>query len=333
MQRIKWYRIAVDTAEMKSMQQRSDLRGLLQAGSQMLIVVLTGTLCFHAWNHWSWPAIIGAFFLHGTFFSFLTPAAAIHELSHGTPFKNKKLNEFFYWTFSFFTWTNGVYFRTSHMQHHQNTLHDVVDQEVELPAIYGWFDFLKAFTIAPAGCPKGLWIIGLFKMHLINAFGKLNDEWEHRLFDEAPKKRAKLFNWARFLWIGHIALTAWFIYIKQPILIPIVITPFYASWLAMLCGGTQHAGMQDNVDDFRRCCRTVTMGLFPRYCYWNMNYHIEHHMYAAVPFYNLPRLHKAMKHDCPVPSKSLCSAWKEIMATGKKQKTDPDYYFDSFSRT
>jgi fatty acid desaturase len=64
-----------------------------------------------------------------------------------------------------------------------------------------------------------------------------------------------------------------------------------------------------------------------------MNYHIEHHTYAAVPFHNLPRLHKALAHDMPVPNKNLFQAWREINATLRRQKKEPEYFFDSFTRT
>jgi Fatty acid desaturase len=30
-----------------------------------------------------------------------------------------------------------------------------------------------------------------------------------------------------------------------------------------------------------------------------MNYHVEHHVFPMVPFYNLPRLHKMIKSECP----------------------------------
>ena len=32
---------------------------------------------------------------------------------------------------------------------------------------------------------------------------------------------------------------------------------FYGSWLRYLCNCTQHAGLQDNVTDFRLCTRTI----------------------------------------------------------------------------
>ena len=58
-----------------------------------------------------------------------------------------------------------------------------------------------------------------------------------------------------------------------------------------------------------------------------MQYHIEHHMFPAVPFYNLPRLHEAIKHDLPPTPHGLWNTWKEILPLLKKQKEDPTYVF------
>lgn len=331
-ERINWYRVDIDKAVMKKLMERSDLRGLLQCVPQLLIVVLTGWLCHYSYHHWAWPLTLLVFFIHGTFFSFLGPTAAIHELSHGTPFKTKALNEFFMYLFGFLTWTNPIHFRVSHARHHQNTLHSVIDQEVELPIRVGWRKVLWSFTIGPAYTPAGTWLLGKMKYHIVNALGRLNNDWEHRLFDDSPAKRAQLFNFARILILGHVVLIAWFLYIDQWILIPIAALPFYAAWLVMLCETPQHAGLQGDVPDFRRSCRTVLQGPFLRYWYWNMNHHIEHHMYAGVPFHALPKLQKELAYDMPVPNRGLVSAWKEIIETQKRQKTDPDYCFDNFSR-
>lgn len=332
MERIKWYRVEADKAEMKKLQGRSDAKGLLQAGSQLMAVMATGYLCFWAFHNLAWPWVILAFFIHGTLFAFLSPAAACHELSHGTPFKTKALNEFFYNLFSFLTWNNPVWFRISHTEHHQNTLHDGVDQEVVLPAKFGFIDWVKAFTFFVPGAPRGIWVHNIIPWYIRHSLGIMTSEWDHKLFDDRPKKKKELVRWARIILFGHLALAALFIYIGQWILIPITLLPFYACWLSLLVGVPQHAGLQDNVPDFRRSCRTVYQDGFTRWCYWNMNYHIEHHMYAAIPFHNLPKLHEMLKHDMPVPCKNLGAAWKEINATLKKQKTDPSYYFDSFGR-
>jgi Na+-transporting NADH:ubiquinone oxidoreductase subunit F len=40
--------------------------------------------------------------------------------------------------------------------------------------------------------------------------------------------------------------------------------------------------------DHRLNCRTVYMNPIHRFLYWNMNYHVEHHMFPLVPYHALP---------------------------------------------
>ena len=63
----------------------------------------------------------------------------------------------------------------------------------------------------------------------------------------------------------------------------------------------QHLRLNPKVPDWRVSCHTVKFGPLAAYLYWRMNYHIEHHMYAAVPFFNLPKLHEALVFDTPKP--------------------------------
>ena len=60
--------------------------------------------------------------------------------------------------------------------------------------------------------------------------------------------------------------------------------------------------------------------------YW-VNYHCEHHMYAAVPCYNLGKLHKLIKHDLPHCPRGLIETWRQIAGIRKKQKIDPEYQY------
>ena len=59
-----------------------------------------------------------------------------------------------------------------------------------------------------------------------------------------------------------------------------------------------------------------------------MNWHIEHHMFAGVPCYNLKKLHEEIKFDMPEP-RTLIGAWKEMVEIWKVQKFDQDYQFDT----
>ena len=49
--------------------------------------------------------------------------------------------------------------------------------------------------------------------------------------------------------------------------------------------------------DHRLNTRTVKMNVVNRFLYWNMNYHVEHHMFPMVPYHRLPELHEEIKHD------------------------------------
>ncbi|MEZ5906537.1 MAG: fatty acid desaturase [Geminicoccaceae bacterium] len=102
---------------------------------------------------------------------------------------------------------------------------------------------------------------------------------------------------------------------------------FFGAWVDMtLFGFTQHAGLAENVTDHRLNCRTVYMNPVFRFIYWNMNYHLEHHMFPMVPYHALPRLHEAMKADTPPAYDGVIAAWREILPALWRQRTDPGYF-------
>jgi len=90
-------------------------------------------------------------------------------------------------------------------------------------------------------------------------------------------------------------------------------------------GLCQHLGLHEDVVDHRLNSRTIYMNPVFRFLYWNMNYHIEHHMFPMVPYHALPQLHEEMKGDCPKPNSSTWSAVKDVVRALRKQKTDPSY--------
>ncbi len=64
----------------------------------------------------------------------------------------------------------------------------------------------------------------------------------------------------------------------------------YGGWLTIVFGVTQHAGLSEDVLDHRLNSRTIYMNPVSRFLYWNMNYHVEHHMFPMVPYHALPAL-------------------------------------------
>lgn len=316
---IDWYRTPLSREDVKSLHARSDLRGFLQTGGYLGLLACTGTAAIYSAFHWPWWATLLAVFAHGMVTAFLING--VHELGHGTVFKTKSLNAFFCHVLAFLGWINHEIFQASHTRHHRYTLHPPDDLEVVLPVPLMLWHIFKTGLVDPLGAWNTL------RNRIRNARGEFQGEWELTLFPpEDSKLRAAPVRWARILLAGHGILTVislcfgWWI-------VPVVVTlaPFYGGWLFFLCNNTQHIGLRDNVPDFRLCCRTFTLNPFVRFLYWHMNYHTEHHMYAAVPCYHLGRLHRLIEHDLPPTPRGLTGVWKEICAILDRQSADPSY--------
>ena len=113
-------------------------------------------------------------------------------------------------------------------------------------------------------------------------------------------------------------------------MLPLIFTTaaFTANWLQYLVNLPQHCGLRDDTPDFRKSVRSMKLNPIFSFLYWRMEWHIEHHMFAGVPCYNLEKLHRAVAEDMPAP-RTLIGAWKEMREVWRRQKIDPDYQFDT----
>ncbi len=330
--RIEWYRPHVDREVLAELSKRSDFRGFLQAGGHLLLWVCTGTLAYMAFlnistANWAWsvPLLYVAMYAHGNVACFFG-GASCHELGHRTVFKTRALNEIFLRIFAFLGWWDHVWFKPSHMKHHQHTTFHIYDGEVVLPQhmnFKDWKFWLGIFFWNWNGTRYAI------KTYFRRARGIMDNEWAEFLMpekNEALRRRHR--NWARTHLIGHALLAITFIATGHWFLIFLVnISGQYCNVMGMLCGLPQHFGMQPDVADHRRCCRSyITRGL-PAFLYWNMQYHIEHHMFPNVPLFNLPKLNKLIAHDLPPPPVGLWATWKDIMMFHRELQKDKTWYF------
>ena len=100
------------------------------------------------------------------------------------------------------------------------------------------------------------------------------------------------------------------------------------NWWRVFVFLPMHCGLRDNVADFRKCTRSIWLDPVSSFMYWRMNWHLEHHMYAGVPCYNLRKLRKAIEFDLPV-AKNAIAAFREMRATWKRQQIEPGYQYDT----
>ncbi len=320
---ISWYRSPVSRETLDQLNRRSDLQGFIQTLGHLGMLMLTGATAWYSAGRWPFPVVLLLVFLHGTFYAFLLNG--FHEFCHKTVFRTKGLNTLFLNIFSFMGCYNPVMFWASHQEHHKYTLHPPDDMEVLLPVKLTLKDFLKGGFVNPWG------FVEIFKLVVRLSRGQLKGDWENALFPPTNvnvEGRRRLFTWARIMLFGHATIIIVSIVMGWWML-PVLTTfaPYYGGWLLFLCNNAQHIGLQDDVPDYRLCCRTIILHPFISFLYWRMNYHTEHHMYAAVPCYNLAKLHDAIKADLPHCPVGLVETWKVIRAILAKQKQDPTYEY------
>ena len=332
--RVEWYRSPIEHATLRELSKRSDLQGWWQAVGHLALFAITGTLTFLLWAQQQWIGFVVLLFVHGTVASFFVGVPS-HELGHGTVFRSKKLNRIFLYLFSLLGWFDTFDYNISHTYHHRYTLHPEGDREVLLPIppTVGRTFLLQLFTINLLTKRKrtlGGGVVGRIYTTFKAALGRDSaSEWINALHNDQPDQHKKSMWWARAMLIIHGAILAISITTGLWVL-PLILTfaPFIANWASFRVQLPQHCGLMDNVPDFRKSTRSMTLNPLLEFLYWRMNWHTEHHMYAGVPCYNLKKLSKVIAQDMPKP-RTLRSAWREMGETWRRQEADPAYQFDT----
>ena len=327
--RLDWYRCPIDREKLLELNKKNNWRPLLHNLGLLGFSAATGLFAFWAFHNLAWPWVVLATYFHCSFYGFFGSGAGGHELSHKNMFKSLWLNELFIRINGFLTWFNFINFRHSHAKHHQYTVHHNLDLEIELPQkeMKWWISLIHLFVSNIINTPA------IFARLFRHTFSRrreviLQTEWEQRCFPASePKELKKLVRWSRIMIFGHTGLALIFILTGNWILLFLVTFALFGpQWFKYLTHQPQHVGMKPDVADWRHGTRTYLAGPIVRFFYWNMNYHVEHHMFAAVPFYNLPKLRATLADDLPEAPRGLIATWKEIKSTLKRQKEDPGYY-------
>jgi rubredoxin---NAD+ reductase len=320
-QRIDWYRTKVDPVVLARLSRPDDLHAWYQAGGHVLLAGLTGVMTIFIGFTFPIYLFFLALLIHGGIVNCMV--AGEHELVHERVFRTRFLNRLFVNIVSFLTFENHRLFWLSHNEHHKFTLHPPDDLEQVLPqkvtpfqlSIYILFDY-SSFARRMLD-------------NLYLAFGQPRGEWQAYLFERSDAKTVRqVCNFSRFLIGAHALILSTCLYFGLWI-VPLVVSFswIFGSLFFYLMALPQHIGLVDEINDFRLSCRTYRQNAFFEFLYWRMNYHTEHHMYPAVPCYNLGRLHDAIKHEMPRCPNGLIETWVQIADILIQQKYDPSYQY------
>ena len=308
-----WYQCPVPRATMRKLLERRDGPAIRDTVIWFGLLFGLGYATYALWG--SWWAIL-PYLAYAVIYA-STSDSRWHESSHGTAFRTDWMNNLLYEIASFMVMRESVVWRWSHTRHHSDTIIVGRDPEIAVPRPPN----IKAMLL-------GLINYGVypqyFKHILLHSLGRVT-EAEKTFIPET--EFPKIFTRARIyvaIYAGVVALSL-YTHSWLPVLL-VGGCNLFGTWLMPIYGYTQHAGLAENVLDHRLNCRTFYTHFVHRYLYWNMNYHVEHHMFPLVPYHNLPKLHAAIKDDCPEPYPSLWACWKEIIPAILKQTKDPTYH-------
>jgi fatty acid desaturase len=161
------------------------------------------------------------------------------------------------------------------------------------------------------------------KRTVMHCFGRLIED-EKAYIPASQYRKTFIEAWIHILL--ELAVIAACIYTKSILPAMFIVLPtFYGTIIYILYSSTQHTGLSEDVLDHRLNSRTVYLNIINRFLYWNMNYHIEHHMFPMVPYHALPALHQEMKTDCPAATPSLWAALKVVYKAVQKLQKDVTY--------
>lgn len=309
----EWYHTDIPRPQMKALMQRSDgpaIRDTLLWLGLMLGFAAGGIYFWGSW--WAVPFFLAYGVLYGS-----ATDSRWHECGHGTAFKTRWLNRVVYQLACFMIMRNPVTWRWSHARHHTDT--SIVGRDPEIAVMR----------------PPDLLRVVLNFFGIIDAYYAMSDMLRNAAGQLSPAEKsfiptmeqARAVRIAR-IWLAiYVAVIGLAIYFQSILPLVLVGLPrLYGAWHMVLCGLLQHGGLADNVTDHRLNSRSVYMNPVSRFIYWNMNYHVEHHMFPMVPYHALPRLHEAIKHDLPPASPSILAGYREMIPAFLRQLRYEDYF-------
>ena len=209
--------------------------------------------------------------------------AAMHEASHRTAFRARGLNHLVTHLAGLLLVLPPRWFHHFHMAHHAHTQNPDLDPELATPKPSTFRGYLWHLTGLP------VWM-GQIKVLVRNSAGLNRDA-----FVPAGQRRAVQAEALTMVMIytgviaASVASGSWAgLYVW---VIPALLgQPFLRAVLMAEHGGCGFG------PDMLANSRTTLAGLPLRFLAWNMPFHAEHHSLPAVPFHQLPSLHR---HTAP----------------------------------
>ncbi len=308
----QWYQVPIPRKRLKELMQRRDSPAIRDTIIWFASFFVTGGLaCFFWPTWWSLPFFLAYGVLYGS-----SSDSRWHECGHGTAFRTRWMNDIMYHIACFMIMRNPTAWRWSHTRHHTDTL--IVGRDPEIAV-------MRPTVVLKVICDvlRHSADLDCDQEDADLRFGPHPAE-EQTFIPEMERHKVVLV--ARIWLVIHLAVMA--LAISTGSIVPMLLVgplpTMYGAWVHVMTGITQHGGLAEDVLDHRLNSRTVLMNPVLRFIYWNMNYHIEHHMFPMVPYHALPGLHEEMQTlHVRRQARSVLAAYREIIPALIRQIRDP----------
>ena len=277
-------------AELRTLNQKSNLIGFLQLISHVILIFLVGYAHYYASG--SWLCLVTGFGL-GVLINFLY--AGQHELSHSTVFKTPLINELCGRVIGFFMFFPRDFDQIMHFAHHKFTQDWDKDGELarEPFTLNSYLLWLFGITYW-----KNRWL-GIIRRSL----GKIIEPYIFK------SQERKVIIESRVHLAGYLLIFFISIYFQTWIAIYYWILPMILTKpVHQLQNTIEHLGLSHENDILHNTRSTKTNFFFKWLC-WQMPYHTAHHTFPSVPFWKLKHLNKKVE-DVSGPVHSM--GWLEF---------------------
>ncbi len=265
----------LDRGALRRLSRRSDALGLRQLTFHALLLGATGWLVFASRGRlWLVPAML----VHGIVLDFLF--CALHESVHRTAFATRKLNDALAWAAGTLLILPPEFFRAFHFAHHRFAQDPQRDPELARPPPAT----LRSYLWHICGIPN--WIRRLTVTLRHAATGRVPEPFV------AAAKRQPIVREARLLWAIYAAVLAasWLLRSDAALIYWIVPAMLGQPFLRMYLLA-EHTGCAASDDPYANTRTTYTNAVV-RALTWQMPFHVEHHLFPAVPFHALRRVNQ-----------------------------------------
>jgi len=274
---------------------RSAWRATLAVLADVTVIALSAAVALAFWSS-SPLIIILCVLIIGTRQHALFVIA--HDAAHYLLFENRKLNDFVGRACATVQGLSMCTYRVIHRLHHNN-LYGELDPDTALHGGYprgrGYLikKLLKDLTGFTAWKTYAYFLGGAPALNsATNVALRPLDDTSGKLKDEARRDR----NTVIAFHIALLVLFAWSGYLVQYLVLWILPLVTVVQAILRLRAISEHGA----TTDFSSPLTAARTNLAPAWLEWlifphQVNYHIEHHLYASVPHYNLPRLHREMR--------------------------------------